>query len=164
MKVICVRIVKYTSSFTVQGNGGGVQSLVLSQLRSLLPSGTPVVALTATATRRVKDSIVRSLQLAPMELVVLSANRLNIRYSVLKVSRDIHVTFQWLLLELKAKQVTLRKVCLSIKTCASLYKMFITELEESYEPCGSTPSITNRLLACTMPGLSRRTRSGYWSR
>ncbi len=84
-----------------------------------------------------------------MESVVLSANRPNIRYSLLKVSRDVHVTFRWLLLELQVKRATLPKVivfCRSINTCASLYKMFITELEEeSYEPCGTNPSIASRL-------------------
>ncbi len=38
--------------------------------------------------------------------------------------------------------------CRSINICASLYKMFIPELqEESYEPLGSTPNISNRLFA-----------------
>ena len=123
----------------------------LSQLRSLLPSGVPVAALTATATKQVKDSIVKALQMAPMKSVVLSANRPNIRYSLCQVSRDVHVAFRWLLLELKSKRVELPKViifCRSINTCTSLYKMFLTELrEESYEPCSSTPSIACRLFA-----------------
>ncbi len=46
----------------------------LSQLRSLLPS---VAALSATATPRVEDSIVRALQMAPLKSVVLSANQPN---------------------------------------------------------------------------------------
>lgn len=36
----------------------------------------------------------------------------------------------------------------SVATCANLYKLFLTSLkEESYEPLGSSPTITNRLFA-----------------
>ena len=38
----------------------------ISKLRSLPPSNTPVVALTATATHCVKDRIVHALQMAPV--------------------------------------------------------------------------------------------------
>lgn len=100
----------------------------------------------ATATQHVKDNIVRTLQLTPAHFVVLSLNRPNIRYSVQTVSRVVHTTFRWLLLQLKAKRTALPKVivfCRSINTCTSLYKMFITELqEESYEPFESTANIS----------------------
>ena len=123
----------------------------ISQLRSLIPSSTPFVALTATATHHVHDVIIRSLQMDPVQSIVLSPNRINIRYSIQKVSRDIYKTFRWLLQELKLKRTALSRIivfCRSIYTCASLYKLFITELrEDSYKPYGSTPSIQNRLIA-----------------
>ena len=123
----------------------------ISQLRSLIPSSTPFVALTAAATHHVHDVIIRSLQMDPVQSIVLSPNRINIRYSIQKVSRDIYKTFRWLLQELKLKRTALSRIivfCRSIYTCASLYKLFITELrEDSYEPYGSTSSIQNRLFA-----------------
>ena len=89
--------------------------------------------------------------MSPVHYVVLSANRPNIWYSVQTVNRDVHVGFQWLVGKLKVKRTNLPKTivfCRSINTCASLYKMFITDLqEESYEPCGSHPSIGNRWFA-----------------
>ena len=97
----------------------------ISQLRSLLPSNTPVVALTGTATHYVKDRIVHALQMAPVQMITKPANRPNLRYSVQIVKRDVHVTFKWLISDLKRKRTTLPKVivfCRSIHTCAALYK------------------------------------------
>ena len=123
----------------------------ISCLRSLLPSNTPVVTLTATATQYVKKRIVTALQVSPIKSVCKSANRPNLRYSVETVSSDIHTAFKWLISELKSKRASLPKTivfCRSINRCASLYKMFLTEMkEESYEPHTSEPSITARLFA-----------------
>ena len=113
----------------------------ISQLRSLLPSNTPIVALTATATHFVKDRIIRALQMTPVQLITKPSNRPNLRYSVERVNRDVHVAFKWLVSDLKRKRTSLPRVivfCRSINMCASLYKMFLTELKKEsymYEPC-----------------------------
>ncbi|MBI2513359.1 MAG: DNA helicase RecQ [Opitutae bacterium] len=54
----------------------------LAKLRALLPD-VPVMALTATATERVRDDIVRHLQLREPEVFVASFNRPNLTYRVL---------------------------------------------------------------------------------
>ncbi len=54
----------------------------LARLRALLPH-VPVMALTATATERVRDDIVRHLQLREPEVFVASFNRPNLTYRVL---------------------------------------------------------------------------------
>lgn len=54
----------------------------LARLRALLPN-VPVMALTATATERVRDDIVRHLQLREPEVFVASFNRPNLTYRVL---------------------------------------------------------------------------------
>lgn len=54
----------------------------LSEVRQLLP-GVPVLALTATATPRVQDDIVRQLRLAPNHVKLCEGfNRPNISYKV----------------------------------------------------------------------------------
>ena len=91
------------------------------------PINTPVVALTATATHCVKDRIVHALQMAPVQMITKPGNRPNLRYSVEIVKRDVHVTFKWLILDLKRKRTTLPKVivfCCSIHTCARLFAMY----------------------------------------
>ncbi len=53
----------------------------LAKLRAALP-GVPVMALTATATARVRDDIIRHLQLREPEIFVASFNRPNLTYRV----------------------------------------------------------------------------------
>lgn len=123
----------------------------LSRLWSLLLSGTPVIALTATSTEQTKIKITQTLQMNPVNVICKSPNRPNIRYSIVKVSGDIHVAFKWLVSQLHKQRTSLDRVivfCRSINRCVSLYKMFLVELKEaSYEPRGSPPSIENRLFA-----------------
>lgn len=60
----------------------------LTQLRQLLP-GIPVMALTATATRRVRDDIIRELNLADPALFVASFNRPNLTYRIIPKDRPL---------------------------------------------------------------------------
>ena len=105
----------------------------ISQLRSLLPSGTPLLALTATSTHHVYDVITKSLHMQPLISILLPPNRTNIRYSIEKVSRDIYKTFQWLVEDLIRTRSAHPKTlvfCRSTSTCAALYKFFITTMRE----------------------------------
>ena len=84
-------------------------------------------------------------------VIELSPNRTNIRYSVVKVSRDISIAFRWLVENLRQKRRSLPLViilCRSITTCTHLYKLFLTELQEqSCDPPYSRPDIKTRLFA-----------------
>ena len=59
----------------------------LGELRRVLP-GTPLLALTATATERVREDIVTQLHLKQPERFVASFNRANLSYTVLPKQRD----------------------------------------------------------------------------
>ena len=123
----------------------------LGQLRSLLPSSTPVLALTATATNDIRNKIISKLQMQTCTLIEASPDRPNIRYSVVSVKSDLLLTFGWLINSLKKERTSLDRVvifCRSLHTCASLYKLFAVNLqEESYEPIGSSPDVSRRLFA-----------------
>ena len=123
----------------------------VAQLRSFLPTGTPMIALTATASFATKKTIVQSLHFREHVTIAQSPDRPNIHYSVVSVSREVNVTFKRLLLELKKERSRMLKVivfCKSITSCVALYKYFLTELrEDSYEPPRSTPSTNTRLFA-----------------
>ena len=101
----------------------------VSQLRSLVPSNTPVIALTATSTLNVQLKITQHLGMDSCAVVRASLDRPNIRYSVVKASRDLQATFGWLLREIEVKRTNLQRTvvfCRSIKTCASLFKLFLS--------------------------------------
>lgn len=55
--------------------------LLIHQARSVLP-GVPCLALTATATHRVRADIIKQLRLASPEVIVSSFNRPNLAYHV----------------------------------------------------------------------------------
>ena len=79
----------------------------LGQLRSLLPSSTPVLALTATATKDVRNKITSKLQMQGCTLIEASPDRPNIRYSVVTVKSDHLLTFGWLIDALKQEHTCL---------------------------------------------------------
>ena len=96
-------------------------------------------------------SIMQHLGMGSCVIIQGSLDRPNIRYSAVKVSRDLEVAFGWLLQEIESKRTSLPRIvifCRSIKTCASLFKLFLSHLrEKSYEPVGSELSVANRLFA-----------------
>ena len=84
-------------------------------------------------------------------IVYISPDRPNIRYSVVRTSRDCTQAFQWLLHDLQQNGRETKRVlvyCQSIQTCAQLYKLFLTTLQERSYANPSLPfEISNRLFA-----------------
>ena len=123
----------------------------VAQLRSLLPRGVPFVALTATSTTLVRRIIMDQLLMEDVALIETSPERVNIRYAIVKASRDLQLSFQWLIDRLKTDKSRTDKTiifCRTIHTCSSLFKIFLYELrEEAYHPLGSKKSIPTRLFA-----------------
>ncbi len=121
------------------------------ELRSFLSAETPILALTATATQSVYETVRKNLCMKDPVVVAKSPNKPNIRYSVIRVSRELEKSFGWLIDQLKVNRCSLDRVivfCRSISTCTNLYKLFISVLkEESYHPLGSPPTTETRLLA-----------------
>ena len=123
----------------------------VAQLRSLLPRGVPFVTLTATSTKLVHRIIMDWLLMEDVALIKTSPEQVNIRYAIVKASRDLQLSFQWLIDRLKTDRSRTDKTiifCRTIHTCSSLFKIFLYELhEEAYHPLGSEKSILKRLFA-----------------
>ena len=83
----------------------------IHEIRSILPSNTPVMALTATAVKRTKDIIVKSLTMKHPITIIASPNKSNVSYllQVMNTSLPMLYYFKWLTEELK------RKACLQIR-------------------------------------------------
>lgn len=112
----------------------------LADTRALLPSGTPLMACTATASRSVKKDIVSILEIPGCAEVTASPDRPNIFYSV-KLRTDIEVDMLPLVTTLRERAVHTPRVlvyCQSLDMCADLYAHFQFELgEDAYFPPGS---------------------------
>ena len=122
----------------------------LGELRSLLP-GVPVLALTATATNKIKKHVIESLSLKKsMILIDVNPNRPNIYLSVKKVTNDLSSSFLWLVDKLKREMVTMGRVliyCKTIKDCGRLFAYFKYQLgNDAYYPSGAKQVSSNMLV------------------
>lgn len=92
-----------------------------------------------------------NMKMTQARVIQLSPDRPNIRLSIVKVSRDLDITFHWLIDELREKKQKLPRVvvfCRSITVCTNLYKLFLTELQEhSYVTPYSSHDIQSQLFA-----------------
>ena len=107
----------------------------LSELRSLLPSSVPMVALTATATFDVRVEITTSLGMMDAAFIIESPEKTNIRYSVVKMKeRDPAIQFSWLIKELQTKEHETERViifCGSHRQCRELHRTFSADVKDT---------------------------------
>ena len=111
----------------------------LGKLRSLMPTSSPVLALTATASCEMKATVIKSLSLRPdLVKIYVSPNRPNIYLFKRKVSKDLKDTFAWLIYSIKEKKKDTPKTiiyCKSQKDCGRLFPHFKGELgDHAYYP------------------------------
>lgn len=64
------------------GDGYRIEFAYIGELRSIIPSTVPVMALTATATKHSYEVIVKRLSMRNVSLVALPPSKLNITYSL----------------------------------------------------------------------------------
>ncbi|XP_063962164.1 uncharacterized protein LOC135155823 [Lytechinus pictus] len=106
----------------------------LAELRSMVPSQIPVVALTATSTIATRKNILTSLTMTQPALITLSPDRKNIKYSVMDVPEsDTSCIFAELCNELKRDgRQTARTIIFarSHNQCSDLYKSFKKKIND----------------------------------
>ena len=83
----------------------------ISELRSILKSKEPFVALTATATEAVRKTIIKDLSMRNCVELITLPDKPNTKFSVFDISNDdLYETFSWLITELKMQQQNTQKV------------------------------------------------------
>ncbi|XP_014669492.1 PREDICTED: ATP-dependent DNA helicase Q-like SIM [Priapulus caudatus] len=103
----------------------------LNEIRSVIASDTPFLALTATATEGMRKEIFKSLQMSSdSTTVAIIPERTNIRYTFQKVKKDIGQNLYWLVQELLSKSDPCKAIiyCRNIASCADLYEHFMLAL------------------------------------
>ena len=101
---VCLVAVDEAHCISVWGHAFRPDYRRLGELRRALP-GVPFLALTATATERVREDIVEQLHLKQPERFVASFNRSNLSYSVLSKQRDSFARLVELLQKHKGESV-----------------------------------------------------------
>lgn len=80
-----------------RGTGFRTDFAHISEIRSLLPKNTNVMALTATASITTREIVIRSLEMQSCYLLTKNPNQLNIKYSVrVKPSNPLVIVQQFL--------------------------------------------------------------------
>lgn len=123
----------------------------LGEVRSLLPAGCPVLALTATATAEVRKDTIEGLGLKPdTHQITVSPDRANIYLYKTKVNKTLDC-FQWLVDILRDERNTTPRTivyCKSQKHCGKLYQFFKYELgKKAFFPEGAKQVCQNSLIA-----------------
>ena len=110
-------------------------------MRSLLPNGVHLMALTATATKQTREDICRTLGMKNPVVIADSPNKPNIKYSVVRNPGTLEETFESLIEEVrKNRQLTERTIifCRTYDSCARIYMFMKYQLRhESTEPIGA---------------------------
>ena len=106
----------------------------LSELRSFLKSCTPVLGLTATANKDMRDHLLRYLGMkSNLSPIVVSPNKDNIRFTVVKADNKLHC-FDWILEMLKEKRGETPFTiifCKTVNDIVSVLTFFLMKLGQS---------------------------------
>ncbi|PIK44607.1 hypothetical protein BSL78_18528 [Apostichopus japonicus] len=138
----------------------------LGELRTLLPEGTPILAMTATATKKSRRMIYNSLCLRSPEELVSSPDRKNVKLSIRKIptvaiidgekvklepSEQFDHVFKPLVEDIVTKKLGSDLTiiyCRTVKECGEVYEYFSRELgSEGYSFEGAARISANRLFA-----------------
>lgn len=108
----------------------------LSELRSLLHSYTPMVALTATATNDTRSYILENLSLISPKCLIETPERENIKYSVIDIKENMTEDFlNPLVNDIKEMGYLAKRVlifCRTMKDVNLVYDVFENNLEDIY--------------------------------
>ena len=144
--------------FYFRGQGGNSGNVAfrrwynhIQELRSLLPGHTPFIALTATAMKTTREKICNALNMTSPKFVMVSPERSNISYTVIRMSNTIHVTeyFDWLFQMIRSKGRQCERViiyCQTVNQCSSLFSMFSVCLGSKIYLHEKNPSPKERLV------------------
>ena len=109
-----------------------------AEMRSLVSSDVPVIALTATASKSTKHKIFESLSLMKNSTFVLERNpdKLNIKFYVQYVKKDLEISwlFDFLIEDIRKQKTECERIiifCQTRKQCAVVYQTFAENLGES---------------------------------
>ena len=96
--------------------------------------GTPMVTLTATATAKIRSTILENLHMQDCTLVTVSTDRPNIRYSIVHTKKDYVSLLDWLVEDIRNHGIHAPRVlifCQSKAQCIALFEHFKKKLGDS---------------------------------
>ena len=116
----------------------------IGELRSIIPDGVNIMALTATASNSLRNGIMKTLGMRNAHVISISPNKRNIKYSVLNLE-TIDESFGPIADEIVEKQDGMDKVlifCRTINDCSTLYFYFKKKLGSKFTHPEGAPDIS----------------------
>lgn len=116
----------------------------INEIRSLV-KGVPLVALTATATKKTKEKIIKALEMEEAVILNQNPNRKNIAYSVQAVSGGANNTFAPFIEDLRKNGTRTDRVivyCQAIKVVVHVYGVFKGDLGDDMYVTQGDPKST----------------------
>ena len=135
---------------------------MLGDVRSLIPDTVHVMALTATATKRTRQAVIKLLKMVHPKVVSVSPNKPNIKYSVLVNTQSLEEKFAPLVEEVRQKRTATDRTIIFCRTydqCAHIYMFVVNRLgKEVTEPIGVCLDLpqfrmVDMFTACTHPSV-----------
>ena len=123
-------------NYFIRGNDFRPSYSYLGQVRSLVDPKVPIMTLTATATNKIRDQILRTLCMTDTVSIVMPSFRGNITYFASRIKHSDFTCFDPIIQNLKDKHFNAEKVvifCRNVKTVGQLYAHFIYALSEDSE-------------------------------
>lgn len=143
---------------TYRGDDFRTEYARLNEIRSILPHNVNVMALTATATKALREEVSQMLAMKNPVIVSVSPDKVNIKYSVIN-HETIVKTFGPIVKRLyDSKDDVGRTIifCQTLNDCCQLYRFFRQKLGDHFtDPVGAPDKCCNRIVdmfhSCTEP-------------
>ena len=104
----------------------------VAELRSCLETGMPLLGLTATANKEMRERLTKCLGLKTSNLITVSPNKDNIRFSVLQADKQLHC-FNWLLSLLRNKKENTPFTIIFCKTVNDIVSLLTFFFDETWK-------------------------------
>lgn len=151
-------------------HSSGVKSLEefanLGEIRSLIPSNIQLMALTATATKRSRQAICRTLGMKKPVVVSQSPNKPNIFYELHSKSGSLEETLAPLVEELRRERNLMDHVlifCQKYDDVTHIYHFFLSRLgKEALHPVGAPNLVRSVWLTCILHVHTLQSRMLLW--
>ncbi len=113
-------------------------------MRSLLPKGVCVMALTATATKQVRQAVIRTLGMKTPHIIAYSPCKKNIMYAVSTFS-SLEQSFEPFITRLRNDRTEFPRMIIyarSFDMCSNIYLYFKNELGEDFTEPSDAPDLS----------------------
>ena len=114
------------------------------EVHSLLPRGTSIMALTATATKSLRQAVSRTLWMKNPHVIAYSPCKTNLMYAV-SAFVTLEESFNPVITRLRAEHTTFPRMIVygrSFEMCSNIYLYFKTELGEDFTEPRDAPDLS----------------------